>query len=111
MRTETFGQIISEDDANKNYGFIYHISVAGKNYIGKKCFTKGTNWKTYQSSSKEIKQLLKTNEGTYTVLTYAETNRQLTYLEVSYQFKLNVLEDESYLNSNILGKFFKGRTK
>lgn len=111
MKTQTFGPIIPDEDAEKYYGFIYHISVAGKNYIGKKCFSAGTNWKTYQSSSKEIKHLLKDNEGIYTVLSYASSKRELTYLETSYQFKLNVLEDETYLNSNILGKFYRGKLK
>ena len=32
--------------------------------------------------------------------------KELTYLECKYQFTLGVLESRSYLNDNILGKFF-----
>jgi len=31
----------------------------------------------------------------------------LTYFECKYQFMYDVLENENYLNSNILGKFYK----
>ena len=36
---------------------------------------------------------------------------ELTYQETKYLFKYNVLEDDTYLNGNILGRFYKGKLK
>ena len=40
------------------------------------------------------------------ILEIAYHKKELTYLECKYQFVLGVLESKSYLNDNILGKFF-----
>ena len=40
------------------------------------------------------------------ILEIAYHKKELTYLECKYQFTLGVLESRSYLNDNILGKFF-----
>ena len=45
------------------------------------------------------------------ILHLCKTKGEATYLEVKEQFTRNVLEDESYLNDNISGKFFRGRVK
>ncbi len=107
----TFGPLISENDVKTNYGFIYLLEVAGMKYIGQKSFSLGTDWKTYCSSSKEIKEMLKTNSGSFFVLELAKTRRELTYLEARYQMEYRVLEKDEYLNKNILGKFYRNVRK
>jgi hypothetical protein len=41
------------------------------------------------------------------ILEICNSNRELSYKEVKYQFKCDVLESDVYLNDNILGKFYK----
>lgn len=107
----TFGNLISDEDSAKYYGFIYLIEVNGLKYIGQKSFNKGTNWKTYCSSSKEIKEMLKTHSGSFQILEFAKTKREMTYLESRYQMEYRVLEKDEYLNKNILGKFYRNVRK
>ena len=107
----TFGDIIPQTSADFYYGFIYRIDCNGYFYIGKKQFLAGSSWKTYKSSSDDMKQLLKTNDGEYKVLELAETKRQLTFLEVKYQFKYDCLENPMCLNKNISGKFWRNKLK
>lgn len=109
MKPQTFGPIIPNWQLQNNIGFIYLITVNNLKYIGKKEFSAGTNWETYQSSSKEIKDLLKIYPGKFEILDYAETKRELTYLETMYQFKYDVLRDPDFANKNILGKFYRGK--
>ena len=117
------------------FGFIYqttHIPT-GKKYIGKKSLIynlkkklgkkekalwegkgrppvykrvlKESDWKNYYGSHGFIKEA---NEEDLKreILEIAYHKKELTYLECKYQFTLGVLESRSYLNDNILGKFF-----
>ncbi len=72
----------------------------------KKLVTKESDWKTYYGSSLEVKKLPKENLKRY-VYKLCKTSKQLTYWETKYLFQHNVLEDDRYLNDNILGKFFR----
>jgi hypothetical protein len=63
-----------------------------------------TNWRSYRSSSKLVKEKEIANK---TILEIAYSKRHLTYLEAKWLFKEQVLEKNEYLNENILGKFFK----
>lgn len=120
------------------FGFIYLMEacIDGWNvaYIGKKNFMSVTtkkltqkemptdkrmkttkkvskyNFENYFSSNEVLKNAHK--EGVKiqrTVLEIAYSKSQLTYLECMYQFKYDVLRNASYLNSNILGKFYRGK--
>lgn len=64
------------------------------------------NWQTYIGSSTHTlnKVVLKKE-----ILEIAYNQRYLTYAEAKYQFANNVLEDDLYLNDNILGKFFRSQ--
>lgn len=64
---------------------------------------KETAWKKYTGSSKLTagKTIV-----AKTILQFAYTRRQLTYLETKYLFCYEVLEKPEFLNENILGKFF-----
>lgn len=70
---------------------------------------KESDWKIYYGSEEFIKQKLKEgnqNEFTREIIQFVENKKLLTYFECKYQFIYGVLEDENWLNTNILGKFF-----
>ena len=117
------------------FGFIYQTThlPTNKKYIGKKSLMynlkkklgkkekllwegkgrppmykrvlKESDWKNYYGSHSFIKEA---NEEDLKreILEVAYHKKELTYLECKYQFTLGVLESRSYLNDNILGKFF-----
>ena len=123
------------DLPNNAFGFVYQTThlPTNKKYIGKKSLMynlkkklgkkekalwegkgrppmykrvlKESDWKTYYGSHAFIKDA---NEEDLTreILEIAYHKKELTYLECKYQFTLGVLESRSYLNDNILGKFF-----
>jgi len=75
----------------------------------KKLVTKESNWKVYMGSSKELLADIKEiGEDIYerNILYFCFSKKQLTYYEINYQMKYNVLEVDSY-NDNILGKFYR----
>ena len=117
----------------KYHGFVYELTLTdNKKYIGKKSMwsvtkkkltqkeiasmvnkrekkwkfvTKESDWRKYTSSSKLFgSREVKRKE----ILAFAESKRHLTYLETKFMFERNVIEDDSYLNSNVLGKFYRG---
>ena len=123
------------DLPNNAFGFVYQTThlPTNKKYIGKKSLMynlkkklgkkekalwegkgrppvykrvlKESDWKTYYGSHSFIKEA---NEKDLKreILEVAYHKKELTYLECKYQFTLGVLENRSYLNDNILGKFF-----
>ncbi len=123
------------DLPNNAFGFVYQTThlPTNKKYIGKKSLIynlkkklgkkekalwegkgrppmykrvlKESNWKDYYGSHSFIKEA---NEEDLKreILEIAYHKKELTYLECKYQFTLGVLESRSYLNDNILGKFF-----
>lgn len=78
---------------NKNGSRVYYDII-----------TKESNWKNYVSSSKLIGDRTVASRE---ILALANSKRELTYLETKYLFIHEVLESDSYLNENILGKFYK----
>lgn len=84
------------------------IRRIGRNVKGKRVqfdiVRKETNWKKYIGSSKLTAD--KTIEFK-TIIEYAYSKRQLTYLETKYLFGYEALEDPSFLNENIQGRFFR----
>jgi hypothetical protein len=66
------------------------------------------SYQNYYSSNATIKEARKKGEViTRVMLKICYSKMELTYQEVRYQFKMDVLETDVYLNDNILGKFFK----
>ncbi len=123
-----------EDMPKGAIGFVYMISINNKHYIGKKSLfsrrkrnfgkkeiakitdkrkkhweyvTKESDWKTYCSSNKEVKELMKFEEGARSILAYAFSKKELSYLEEKYQYGYSVLETEVFYNDNIAGRYFK----
>jgi hypothetical protein len=71
---------------------------------------KESDWKVYYGSEDFIKQRIKEkkqDEFKREIIHFVENKKMLTYFECKYQFMYGVLENENYLNSNILGKFYK----
>jgi hypothetical protein len=71
---------------------------------------KESDWKTYFGSEEFIKKLLKEGkdkEFTREILKLVTSKKLLTYYECQFQFTYGVLESDKFLNSNILGKFYK----
>ena len=123
------------DLPNNAFGFVYQTThlPTNKKYIGKKSLMynlkkklgkkekalwegkgrppvykrvlKESDWKNYYGSHSFIKEA---NEEDLKreILEIDYHKKELTYLECKYQFTLGVLESRSYLNDNILGKFF-----
>lgn len=112
------------------FGFIYQSTYIPTNekYLGKKVLyfnktlpplkgfkrkrkvVKESDWLTYYGSHEKIKILLKENKHNNfkrEILEFAFNKKHLTYLETKYLFCNNVLENEEYINDNILGKFFR----
>jgi hypothetical protein len=117
-------------------GFVYQMSavIKGKSvsYIGKKNFFSNTKTKlskkatptdkrlkkykvvtksayqNYYSSNDTLKQAHK--DGILIkrdILKICYSKTELTYQEVRHQFLYSVLENDMFLNGNILGRFFK----
>ena len=120
-----------EDMPTDTFGFVYLVThtPSGKKYLGKKQLIanrtlpplkgqkkkrkiqKESDWKTYYGSQAEIKTLVKESqdmlEFVREIIIFTSTKKQLTYFETKLQFVNEVLENDEYLNSNILGKFFR----
>jgi hypothetical protein len=73
---------------------------------------KESNWKDYNGSNKEFLNYIK-SEGEVNfskkILHICDSKLELTYWETYYLFQYKVLFDELSFNSNILGKFYKGK--
>ena len=113
-----------EDFPEGTVGFVYEVSYQGKKYIGKKILLhkrtlpplKGykrkrvkyveSDWKTYTGSN-EITKKWKSEDCTRIILELCVNKTMMSYYETKYQFQMNVLEDDNYLNDNVLGKYFR----
>jgi hypothetical protein len=117
-------------------GFIYEMTAiidgVERRYIGKKNFyadvktklgkkekptdkrlkdykrVRRASYKNYYSSNDVLKKAHKDGVNIRReILKICYTKTELTYQEAKYLFCNDVLESEEYLNSNILGKFYK----
>jgi hypothetical protein len=118
----------TEFDINDYEGFVYIITIksTGQRYIGRKSFwTRSTlkplkgfkrkrkticesKWQDYKSSHLLIKTL-KEEDLDKTIICLCKNKIEMTYNEYKYQFEYDAIIDENYLNSNIGGKFYRGR--
>jgi hypothetical protein len=79
----------------------------------KKKVRKSSDWEKYYSSNEWINEQVKEgkeNEFKREIVEFCYSKKSLSYLEVYYQFKHNVLSNENSINENILGKFFRKDT-
>jgi hypothetical protein len=106
------------------FGFVYLITNTKNNkgyvgckqyYIGK--YKKQSNWQTYMSSSKYLKEDIKKigkKYFTFEVIAEYKNKRSLRYYEMYYQVKWNVLtatiegsDNPAFYNSYVGGKFYR----
>lgn len=88
------------------------VQRVGRNINGKRVqfdiIRKESAWRKYNGSSELTKG--KTIIAK-TILAICQSKRELTYMECKALFCLNAIEDEKYLNANILGKFHRDNLK
>lgn len=117
------GRTFLPEDIGEYFGFVYMITnlTNGRKYIGRKYFytirkqsgksrrvRKESNWKEYYGSSDELKEDIEVIGERYfkrTILSLHKTKGDVNYSEVKEQFINNVLEDDTFYNSNINGKW------
>ena len=124
------GKVFESEDINDYFGFCYLLTDLenGKQYIGRKYFysirkKKGirkkvrseSDWKSYYSSSKKVKQMVLEsgpNRFKREILSLYLKKGQVNYNETKLLFQHNVLEarDENgeklYYNDNIMNRYF-----
>ena len=125
------GNIVTEENTPEGaVGFVYKIihTPTGKFYIGKKSLTstrrlkplkgkirkrvvkKASDWEKYYSSNEWIKSEVKEGRGgdfEREIIQFCFSKKSLTYWEVWWQFKFDVLSDPQSINENLMGKFFR----
>ena len=123
-------KVFESEDINDYFGFCYLLTdlEIGKQYIGRKYFysirkKKGvrkkvrseSDWKSYYSSSKKVKQMVLEsgpNRFKREILSLYLKKGQVNYNETKLLFQHNVLEarDENgeklYYNDNIMNRYF-----
>ena len=86
--------------------------LKGKNIGGKRVYkeivTKESKWKDYESSSEFTSDLTIKSK---VILCFCPSKRNLTYSEVSYQFKLDAIESPKCRNVCINNQFFRDNIK
>lgn len=105
-------------------GFVYLITnlVNNKKYIGKKHFwtrqknkktgrrkTEESDWKSYFSSSDDLKadvKVLGEDKFLREILYLCPHKKSMSYYETYEQFTRNVLMNEEYYNTNIGGTYY-----
>lgn len=118
-------------DIGKHVGFVYLITnnIDDRKYVGKKLFwftktktVKGkkkkekyiSDWKTYWSSSEELKDDVKRlGEENFTreILYLCDNRGTMSYLELREQIDRRVLENNNYYNAFVGGKIHKKHVK
>ena len=121
------GRNLTEDDAEKYYGFVYciHNLKEKKRYIGKKFFTKAgyrqvkgkrkktrkpSDWPTYWGSNdKLIEDVKRLGEENFLreVLHLCVNRSDCAYLELKEQMIAKVLERDDYYNDWLMVKVSK----
>ena len=125
------GNIVTEENTPEGaVGFVYKITDirTGKFYIGKKSLTstrrlkplkgkvrkrvvkKASDWEKYYSSNEWIKSEVKAGNAEHferEIIQFCFSKKSLTYWEVWWQFKMDVLADPQSINENLMGKFFR----
>ena len=119
------GKPFTSEDIGQHYGFVYCITnvLSGRRYIGRKYFytirkqagksrrvRKISDWKDYYGSSDELKEDIEKigkNHFKRMIISLHKTKGDVNYNEVKEQFINNVLEDDTYYNSNINGKWHR----
>jgi hypothetical protein len=76
----------------------------------KKKVRKASDWETYYSSNEWINEQVKEGkqeEFKREIIQFCNSKKSLSYYEVYWMFKYDILSDENCLNGNISGKYFR----
>jgi len=76
----------------------------------KKKVRKTSDWETYYSSNEWINEQVKEGkqeEFKREIIQFCNSKKSLSYYEVYWMFKYDILSDENCLNGNISGKYFR----
>jgi hypothetical protein len=76
----------------------------------KKKVRKASDWEKYYSSNEWINEQVKEGkqeEFKREIIQFCNSKKSLSYYEVYWMFKYDVLSDENSLNGNIIGKYFR----
>jgi hypothetical protein len=82
--------------------------IGGRTPLKKKV-RKSSDWEKYYSSNEWITEQVKEGkqeEFKREIIQFCNSKKSLSYYEVYWMFKYDVLSDENSLNGNILGKFY-----
>ena len=124
------GTTFTSNDINDFFGYVYRITnlQSGKQYIGRKNFTKRrkprggkrrvtseSDWKKYYGSSEELKadvRRLGKSAFKREIISLHKTLGKVNYEETRQLFINNVLTESkngepAYYNSNILGRYMR----
>lgn len=119
------GTVFTSEMINGHFGFVYMITnlMDAKKYIGRKYFynirkqkgktkrvRKESNWKDYYGSSDLLSDDVETfgkENFRRIILSLHKTRGDVNYSEVKEQFCNNVLEDSTFYNHNINGKWHR----
>ena len=117
------GSVFTEEHIGENFGFVYMITNLNtmRKYIGRKYFytirkqkgksrrvRKMSDWMDYYGSSDELNEDIQHSEKKFfkrQIISLHKTKGDVNYNEVKEQFLNNVLEDSTFYNSNINGKW------
>lgn len=103
----TYENKIFNHNSTNYEGFVYKIleKSTGMIYVGKKSFFSGikeSDWKTYKTSSKILKEKIKLNPEDYegVIIEFGKTTKQLTFLEAKWQNHFEVMNSNNGYNKN-----------
>ena len=117
------GSVFTEEHIGEYFGFVYMITNLNtmRKYIGRKYFytirkqkgksrrvRKMSDWMDYYGSSDELNEDIQQSEKKFfkrQIISLHKTKGDVNYNEVKEQFLNNVLEDSTFYNSNINGKW------
>ena len=105
----------------RNFGKKEIASLVDKRMKKYEMVEKESDWKQYRSSNSTVKSWFIENERALKegrnedindrielrILRFCSNKKSLTYYELQEQFSHDVLGDESALNDNLLGKFYR----
>lgn len=73
-------------------------------YVEYEIYKKESDWLTYEGSFQRTEEVITVKKN---IIDIAESKRLLTYLECKELFASNAIISPYYINSNILGRFFR----
>lgn len=76
----------------------------------KKKVRKESDWQSYYSSNEWIQSQVKEGNGSdfiREIIQFCNSKKSLSYYEIYWMFKYNVLSDDNCLNGNIGGNYFR----